>query len=100
MDDADILVAEDGVEADDEALLVIGEVAALDVGSEVVGPPEAAAFAAAVQAGGLGQTAPAADVPAPPLDVLHQRSVLLLRPRPLLHAGVVAAARRPPHLSS
>jgi hypothetical protein len=37
-------------------------------------------------------------VPAVPLDVLHQRPVLLLRPRALLHAGVVAAARRPPHL--
>jgi hypothetical protein len=36
-------------------------------------------------------------VPAPPLDVLHQRLVLLLRPRPFLHSGVMAAARRPPH---
>ena len=85
------------MKADDESLLVDGEVAALDVGAEVVGPPEAAALAAAVQAGGLGQAAPAADVPAPPLDVLHQRPVLLLSPRPLLHSDVVAAARRPPH---
>jgi hypothetical protein len=30
--------------------------------------------------------------------VLHQRPVLLLRPRPFLHPGVVAAARRPPHI--
>jgi hypothetical protein len=29
--------------------------------------------------------------------VLHQRLVLLLRPWPFLHSGVVAAARRPPH---
>jgi hypothetical protein len=36
-------------------------------------------------------------VPAPPLDVLHQRLVLLLRLRPFLHSGVMAAARRPPH---
>jgi len=86
------------VEADDEALLVGGEVAALDVGAEVVGPAEAAALPAAVQPGGLGQVAPAADVPAVPLDVLHQGAVLLLRPRALLHAGVVAAARGPPHL--
>jgi hypothetical protein len=37
-------------------------------------------------------------VPAVPLDVLHQGAVLLLRPRAFLHAGVVAAARGPPHL--
>jgi hypothetical protein len=29
--------------------------------------------------------------------VLHQSLVFLLRPRPFLHSGVVAAARRPPH---
>jgi hypothetical protein len=86
------------VEGDDEALLVVGEVAALDVGAEVVGPAEAAALAASVEAGGLGQVAPAADVPAVLLDVLHQRPVLLLRPRAFLHARVVAAARRPSHL--
>jgi len=93
-----VLVAELGVEADDEALLVGGEVAALDVGAEVVGPAEAAALPAAVQPGGLGQVAPAANLPAVPLDVLHQGAVLLLRPRAFLHAGVVAAARGPPHL--
>jgi hypothetical protein len=36
---AGIPVAELGVEVDDEALLVGGKVAALDVGAEVVGPP-------------------------------------------------------------
>jgi hypothetical protein len=86
------------MEADDEALLVVGEVAALDVGAEVVGPAEAAALAAAVEPGGLGQVAPAADVAAVPLDVVHQGAVLLLRPRAFLDAGVVAAARGPPHL--
>jgi hypothetical protein len=29
--------------------------------------------------------------------VLDQRLVLLLRPRPFLHPGVMAAARRSPH---
>ena len=78
---------------DDDAFLVGSEVAAADAGAEVVGPAEAAALPAAVEPGGLGQVAPAADVPAVPLDVLHQRPVLLLRPRAFLHAGVVAAAR-------
>ena len=86
------------MQADDEALLVVGEVAAADVGAEVVGPAEAAALAAAVEPRRPGKAAPASDVPALLLDVLHQRPVLLLRPRPFLHPGVVAAARRPPHI--
>jgi len=42
-------VAEELVEADDEVLLVVGDVAALDVRPEVVEPPQPAAFAAPAQ---------------------------------------------------
>ena len=37
------------MEADDEILLVVGDVAALDVGPEVVQPPQPAALATPVQ---------------------------------------------------
>jgi pyruvate/2-oxoglutarate dehydrogenase complex dihydrolipoamide acyltransferase (E2) component len=87
-------VAELAVEADDESLLVGGEVAALDVGAEVVDPAEAAALAAAEQAGKAWQRAPVGVAVLP--DVGHQALVLLGAPRappqPLL-----LAARRPPH---
>jgi hypothetical protein len=82
------------VEADDEGLLVGGEVAALDVGAEVVDPAEAAALAAAEQPGLPRQRAPVGVAVLP--DVGHQPLVLLGAPRappqPLL-----LAARRPPH---
>ena len=39
-------VAEEGLEVDDELLLLLGEVAALDARPEVVGPPQPAALAA------------------------------------------------------
>jgi hypothetical protein len=42
-------VAEEPVEADDEILLVVGDVAAPDVGPEVVQPPQPAALAAPTQ---------------------------------------------------
>ena len=42
-------VAEELVEADYEVLLVVGDVAALDVRPEVVEPPQPAALAAPVQ---------------------------------------------------
>ena len=42
-------VAEDAVDVDDGALLVVGEGAALEVRPEVVDPPEAAALAAPLQ---------------------------------------------------
>ena len=87
-------VAELAVEADDEGLLVGGEVAALDVRAEVVDPAEAAALPAAEEAGLPGQRAPVGV--AVLLDVGHQALVLLGAPRappqPLL-----LAARRPPH---
>jgi len=42
-------VAEDLVEREDEVLLLLREAAALQVGTEVVDPPQAAALAAALQ---------------------------------------------------
>jgi hypothetical protein len=46
----DLLVAEDLVELDDEVLFVGGEGAALEVGAQVVDPPQTAALAAPLQA--------------------------------------------------
>jgi len=48
------------VEFDDEFILFFGEVATLEVGAEVVDPAETAALAAAEEAGGFGEGAPAA----------------------------------------
>ena len=92
--DLNVLVAEEAVELDDELVLLLREVAALEVGPEVVDPPEAAALAAAEQAGGLGQRAPAPL--AVRLDVRHEPVVLLLGPRALVGVRLLAA-RRPPH---
>ena len=89
-------VAEDGVEADDEFLLLRREGAALEVRPEVVDPPEAAALAAALQAGVPGHVAPRA-LPAPQ-HVRHQLLVLLRRPQPLAQLRrrpcIIAAVRR------
>ena len=87
-------VAEQGLEVDDDAFLVGGEVAAADAGAEVVGPAEAAALAAAHEARVDGHGAPVAG--AVLLDVGHQDDVLLRRPWPLLDPHLVAA-RRPAH---
>ncbi|URE05244.1 hypothetical protein MUK42_03038 [Musa troglodytarum] len=94
--DQHVLVSKDGVEVNDDLLLVLGELPPLDVRTEIVGPAESAAFAAPVQPGILRQVSPAPV--AMPLDVLHQLLVLLRRPRPLLHDHLIAA-RRPPHVS-
>lgn len=45
-----VLVAEDGVELDDEVFFVGGEGAALEVGAQIVDPPQTAALAAPLQA--------------------------------------------------
>ena len=87
-------VAELAVEADDEGLLVGGEVAALDVRAEVVDPAEAAALPAAEQARLPWQRAPVGV--AVLLDVGHQALVLLGAPRAPPQA-LLLAARRPPH---
>jgi hypothetical protein len=51
---AHVLVPEEAVQLDDEVVLVGGEVAALQVGPEVVDPPQPAALAAPQQARRLG----------------------------------------------
>jgi dienelactone hydrolase len=80
---------------DDDAFLVGCEVAAPDAGAEVVGPSEAAALAAAHEAGVDGHGPPVAG--AVLLDVGDEDDVLLRRPWTLLDPHLVAA-RRPPHL--
>ena len=75
---------------EDVALLLGGEGALAEVGAEVVGPPEAAALAAALQ-----PRVPAHGVPvalAVPPHVVHQQLVLRLRPRPLPQPSATAAA--------
>jgi len=83
------------MEVDDELLLLRREPPPLDVGAEVVGPPEAAALAAAVEPRQFREVAPVAA--AMLLYVLPQLIVLLRHPRALLHTGVGVAARRPSH---
>jgi hypothetical protein len=85
------LVPHLGVELDDEALLLGGEGALLEVGPQVVRPPEAAALAAAGQPRVLLHRVP---VPlAVLLDVVQQDGVLRRRPGPFLQGR--APARRP-----
>ena len=91
---ARVPVAELGVEVDDDLLLGVGEEAALEVRAEVVHPAQPAALAAAEEARGLGQRAPAPL--AVRLDVGDQALVLLLGPRALVRVRLLAA-RRPPH---
>jgi hypothetical protein len=90
----DVLVAEKAVELDDGLVLLLREVAALEVRPEVVDPPQAAALAAAGQAGGLGQGAPAPL--SVRLDVGNETVVLFLGPGALVGVRLLAA-RRPPH---
>jgi hypothetical protein len=85
------LVPHLGVELDDEALLLGGEGALLEVGPQVVRPPEAAALAAAGQPRVLLHRVP---VPlAVLLDVVQQDGILRRRPGPFLQGR--APARRP-----
>lgn len=49
MDGIILLVAEDGVEVEDGLLLLLGELAPLDVRPQVVRPPQPAALATPVQ---------------------------------------------------
>lgn len=80
------------MEAEDEILLVWGDVAALDGGTEVVHPAEAAALPAAEEAGALRKRSP------PPLPFLPyevgQHLVLLRRPWPSLYSHLAATRRR------
>ena len=82
---------------DDEPFFFIRELASLDVGAEIVGPAQAAALSAAVEPGVIGEIPPAPM--AVLLDVVHQLLVLLRRPWPFLHPGLIAT-RRSPHSSS
>jgi hypothetical protein len=76
------LVAELRVELGYEELLVGGEGALLEVGAEVVGPAQAAALAAAQQAGHPLHCVPVPLAVVP--DVVHEHGILRGRPRALL----------------
>jgi hypothetical protein len=78
------------VEADDGVLLLLREASPLEVGAEVVDPAEAAALAAPLEAGELGDGAPAADAVAD--DVVVELLVLLGRPEALAQLVLHAAA--------
>lgn len=80
------------MEAEDEIFLVGCNLAALDGGAEVVHPSEAAALAAAEEAGSLREGAPPAL--ALPCDVIGKELVLFRRPRPPLQTHLGAAWRR------
>ena len=86
-----LLVAEDAVEPDDEVVLLLGEVAALEVWAEVVDPAEAAALAAAEEAGGFGEGAPAAL--AVGADVGDEAVVFRFGPRAFVGVGFITAGR-------
>lgn len=74
-------VAKNGVEMNNEVLLLRGEGAALEIGAEIVDPTEAAALTAALKAGVSGDVAPAALAVGD--HVIHQLLVFLRRPQPL-----------------
>jgi len=82
------------VELDDELVLVLGEIAALEIRPEVVDPAEAAALAASQQAGSLGEGPPAAF--AVKADVSDEALVFFLGPRAFVGVGLFTA-RRPSH---
>jgi hypothetical protein len=88
-------ISEHGVEPDDELLLLRREGAALEVRAEVVDPAEAAALAAALQAGVPGHVGPR-PLPAPQ-HVRHQLLVLLRRPQTLAQLRRSRRALRLPH---
>lgn len=83
------------MEFDDELVFLLGEIAAFEVGAEVVNPAEAATLAASEEAGGLGEGAPAAL--AVSSDVGNEAVVFFLGPGSLVGVSLLAA-RRPSHL--
>lgn len=82
-------VAQEAMEAEDEILLVGGDVAALHGGAEIVHPPEAAAFPAAEETRSFWEGAPPALSLL--LDVVGQQLVFLRSPRPSLQPYFAAA---------
>lgn len=83
-------VAELGVEAEDEELLVGREGALLEIRAEVVGPAETAALSTAGQTGVLLDGVPVALSVLP--HVLHQDRVFRRRPRSLLQTSIPASS--------
>lgn len=84
------------MEADDEVVFLVGEVASLQIRAEVIDPTEPAALATSKQTGSFGERPPAAF--AVGLDVADEAVVLLLGPSTFV--GVLfLATRRPSHVS-
>lgn len=82
------------MEFDNELVFVFGEVASFEIGSQVIDPAEAAALAAAEEAGGFGQRAPAAFAVGP--DVSDETIIFFFSPSPFVCVSFLTA-RRPPH---
>uniref|UniRef100_A0A0A9GGI7 Uncharacterized protein n=1 Tax=Arundo donax TaxID=35708 RepID=A0A0A9GGI7_ARUDO len=85
------------MQADDRVLLLLREAAPLQVGAEVVDPPQPAALAAPLQPCELGHGAPAPDTVTD--DVIVELLVFLGRPEPLAQLLLDSAAggRVPSH---
>lgn len=86
-----VLVAEKAVQFDDEFIFFVGEVAALEIGAEVIDPAESAALAAAEESGCLGKGAPAAL--AVGADVGGEAVVFFLGPRAFVCVSFFTAGR-------
>lgn len=82
------------MEFDDELVFFFGEIAAFEVGSEVIDPTEAAALAAAEEAGGLGKRPPAAL--AVGSDVRDEAIIFFFGPGSFVGVSFLTA-RRPSH---
>lgn len=80
-------IAKTGMEVNNKLFFSLIKEAALQVGAEVISPPEAAALAAAAEASELGDGPPAALAVSE--DEIDQFLVFLGCPRPFLHTKLV-----------
>ena len=79
------------MEAEDEIFLIGGDVASLEGRAEVVHPPQAAAFAAALKASPLGKSPPSSFSFL--LHKISQNLIFLRRPRPSLYPHLATTWR-------
>lgn len=77
------------MELDDELILLLGEIAALEIGPKVVDPPEAATLAASQKSSSFRQGPPAPLAMSP--NIRDQPIILLLRPRAFIRVCLLAA---------
>lgn len=81
------------MELDDELIFFFSEVAALEVRSEVVDPPQPTALAAAKKAGGFGQRAPAAFTVSS--DISNEAIIFFFGPSSFVRVSLFTAWRSP-----